>query len=221
MYLLDINFQNHTIVNLVKDALKSKEIYPPRNRPHLEARAQFKHDEHGNMIFATDQMKDKFLEISRRLGRATALHGPRVNSFTQYSLSAELEKNIIDELPNKLSSLGPDIAVQVIKGGKACTPHKDHSKQCSMFYLLTESDVKTTWWQPTSEFEEFQDCRYADPDKIEPVLTEVIEKEKWYIFNNDEYHSIHALGDKDIYRIALLIEFNIPAAELYKLLNND
>ena len=224
MYLEKINFQNQIIESLVREAIAANDIHPPKERPHLESRLLFKKNSSGDVKYTgdvNDQGYAKFTEIARRFARAKELHGLRVQSFVQYSLSDELEKTIINELPEYLTALDPKISVQITVGGRALTPHKDHSRECSMFYLYSEPDVKTTWWEKSSDFEEFADLRYADPDKITPVKTEIIEKDRWYLFNNNEYHSIHALEDKDIHRVTLLLEFNVPMVDLYNLLNND
>lgn len=219
-YLRKINFQNQTITSLVKSAIDTNSLCPPTSRPYLESRKQFKMQD-GKMQYTGDQQDKKFSEIARRLDRAIQLHGTRVKSFVQYSLTLDLEQTIINELPLELSKLNPNIAVQVITGGMACTPHKDHSKNSSMFYLYTEPDVKTVWWDKKTDFEEFDDFKYGDPDELYAVHEEVIETGSWYIFNNNEFHSIHLLENKIINRIALLFEFNIFAEDLYKLFNNE
>lgn len=221
IYLKKTNFQNKSVTDLVGKLIKNKDLLPPTDREHLESRLNFKQNSDGVIVYTGELEKEKFNEIARRLDRALKLHGPRVNMFTQYSLKPDIENYIISELPKTLSELNPKFAVQVIRGGNACSPHKDHSKKCSMFYLYTESDVKTIWWEKTGDFEEFEDFRYADPDQLTIAHDEIIEPGHWYVFNNDSYHSIHLLEDKKINRITLLIEFDITAEELYKLLNNE
>ena len=221
MYLQKTQFQNKSITSLVKQAIDNNELQPPKDRPYLAARAHFKMID-GVMQYTGDAHKDKYSEVARRLDRAIKLHGPRVKVFTQFSLSTDLLDNIISQLPEYITSLNPEIAVQVINGGKACTPHRDHSKQCSMYYLYTEPDVRTVWWEKTMDFEEFDDLKYGDPDKLLKVHDEIIESGFWYVFNNSEFHSIHLLENKVIDRVALLIEFsNITATDLCNLINND
>jgi hypothetical protein len=221
IYLKKTNFQNKSVTALVGNLIKNKDLLPPKDRQHLESRSNFKQNADGVIEYTGELQKEKFAEIARRLDRALKLHGARVNMFTQYSLKPDIENFIISELPKALSELNPKIAVQVIRGGNACSPHKDHSKKCSMFYLYTEPDVKTIWWEKNGDFEEFEDFRYADPDKLKIVHDEIIKPGQWYVFNNDSYHSIHLLEDKTINRITLLIEFEITAEELYELINNE
>lgn len=221
MYLVKTKFKNENITLSVKNAIDNKDLLPPKDRPHLESRTHFKMNDEGVMKYTGDDNVEKFSQIASRLDKAIKLHGPRVKSFVQYSLPPDLEQFVIDNLPIRLSILNPKIAVQVINGGQACTPHKDHSKQCSMFYLFSEPNVKTVWWEKTDDFEEFDDFRYGDPDKLQIVHDEIIEQNSWYVFNNSKFHSIHLISGTLINRISLLIEFDIDAEELYKLINAE
>jgi hypothetical protein len=206
-YISKINFHNDLITSLAKNEIDNNNLQlpTPAERSHLENRLKYKHN-----------------EITRRFERTVALHGSRIKTFVQYSLVHDIKRKIIDELPIHISVLNPQVAVQVITGGQTCTPHKDHSRTCSMFYLYTEPNVKTSWWTKTENFEEFDDYRYGDPDKLKEAHSEIIEPHHWYVFNNSEFHSIHRISNNEINRICLIIEFtDIPASELYKLFNND
>lgn len=218
MYIKKIDFENSDIVSLVKEAVNNKFLRIPEERPYLQSRANIKKEQG---TFESIMEENKIIEIRRRIDRATQLHGKKVNSFNQYLLTTETENLIISKLPDQLITHHPKIAVQIIRGGQSCTPHKDHSKKSSMFYLLTEPDVITKWWEKSEPFEEFNDLRYGDPDKLKLAHSEIIEQGKWYLFNNDEYHSIHAIENRIIHRTCILIEFDISIVDLYKLICND
>lgn len=217
VYLKKINFENPQIISLVKDVILQDRLEPPRNRPHLEARAKLPINP---MKADTSLDTEKTIELKRRFKRAKELHGDRVKSFTQYALPEDIETFIISLLPEKILRLDPTLSVQIVEGGKALSPHKDHSRMSSMFYLLSTPDVETIWWEKSEEFEEFDDLKYADPDKITPVFREVIDKDMWYIFNNDRYHSIHRMGG-DENRVSFHIEFNVSAEELESVMGDD
>ena len=218
-YLRKIHFQNQNITSVVKAAIDKRDLLPPNNRPYLESRKQFKIT-NDTMQYTGEIHNEKVSEVARRLDRAVKLHGPRITTFVQYSVKPELKKIVYDCLPANLSKLTPTIAVQFIYGGQACTPHRDHSKKSSMFYLYTEPDVKTVWWEKISDFEEFDDFKYGDPDKLKLAHEEVIETGHWYVFNNEEFHSIHLLEGKLINRISLLLEFDVTATELIDIIKN-
>lgn len=214
IYIIKTNFSNGTIVNLAKECIDKNNLIKNDNRLHLKNRASLRNSTVDN----TEDLQKK--EIVRRIARARELNGPRVSVFDQLKLPDAVEQKILEQLPEQLLRLNPTIAVQIIQGGTSCTPHRDHSRTTSLFYLYTEPNVLTIWWEKIEDFEEYHDLRYADIDKIKEVKREVIDQNSWYIFNNHEYHSIHAINGAKIDRKTLVIEFNdLSADQLNEILN--
>ena len=218
-YIGIVNYKNDEITGIAKTCVDKRELIQQKSY-HLRTTDSIKKHSEGTTSLTNEVDPEIAAEIRRRFDWVRKTYGKRLEVFNQYSIPDDLDARIHQLLPKEINDLNPQVTVQVCLGGDAIAPHKDHRKSCSMFYLYTQPDVETLWWEKTEEFTEYETLRYADHEKIKVVHREIIQPGTWYVFDNDVYHSFHRLPDKQIKRITLLLEFsNLPAAELYRIAN--
>lgn len=162
--------------------------------------------------------RDTAEELYRRLNRARDLCGgiERLN-FSQRFLTEELSEEFLSLLPEWLKYISPgepSPILQISQNGDFLTTHKGHKRRCSLFMLLQENHQETRWYRNTETFEVVDCLRIPDPDKIEHVVTAVMEPWRWYVFNHFEWHSVHNFQPGNI-RVNIGLDFNnIDADEL-------
>lgn len=137
--------------------------------------------------------------------------------FQQYFLRGPLAGELLAHTPEwlKLNDSEPDCMLQRGHSGDLLPPHCGHHRKCSLFMLLQGSGQETCWYRPTEEFEIIDPLRIPDLDKIEKVVSVVMEPGRWYLFNHAAWHSVHRYSDTGPARINIGIDYySILADEL-------
>jgi hypothetical protein len=160
---------------------------------------------------------EKARELYRRTAQMKALCPGRLIEFTQHFFPKELGDQLISEAPLWLQELSPgepSPMLQVSKNGDYLGTHKGHKRRASLFMLLQGSGQETRWYRNREEFEVIDPLRIPDHDKIEHVVTAVMEPWRWYVFNHFEWHSVHNFAPGSI-RVNMGLDFNnVTAPEL-------
>lgn len=218
-YIGTVEYRNDEITSIAKTCVDKRDLIQQKSY-HLRTTDSIKKHSEGTTNLTDEVDPEIASEIRRRFDWVRKTYGKRLEVFNQYSIPDELDAKIHQLLPKEINDLNPQVTIQICLGGDAIAPHKDHRKSCSMFYLYTQPDVETCWWEKTEDFIEYEHLRYADPEKIKVVHREIIQPGKWYVFDNEVYHSFHRLPEKEIKRITLLLEFSgVSASELYEVAN--
>lgn len=212
-YVSPVNFNDNGL-SAVAYPLISKENLMVRVVNHTSAVNKIREVE-----LSKDLSNNFESEIVNRVAKFRKIAGDR-STFGQFKFNKKIEQDLYSLIPDLVKTLKPELIVQTLKGGDAIMPHKDHTRTASLFFLYTPADCKTVWYEKTKEFEEFENLKYGDIDCLTNVHEEIILPNKWYVFENDMYHSVHRLNGCKIDRVCLVLEFNsITAADLYNLLN--
>lgn len=162
------------------------------------------------------------LTLTRMQARLDA-YDPRwrrtIGQFREMPVAGRLKQAILNELPNGLGDLATDVAVQSRSGpGKRLPPHKDHSRNSTLWLLLSGQGDLTQWHTATSVFETWPYWQFADHKQLALAHEQVLELSQWYVFNNAEYHGVEP-GTSTAPRVTLTIEFDLTAQELYDRIN--
>jgi hypothetical protein len=131
-------------------------------------------------------------------------------TFKQFFLNEALGAALLAQTPDwlKINTTEPDAMLQVGTGGNILPPHKGHHRKCSLFMLLQGGGQETCWYRNREDFEIIDPLRIPDLDKIEKVVTVVMEPGRWYLFNHHEWHSVHRYGTQGVSRINVGIDYN-------------
>lgn len=164
---------------------------------------------------------EKTRELLRRGQQTDKLYPGHIQiEFKQYFLNNEFGKLLLSQTPDwlKISPTEPDPMLQISENGNMLRVHKGHYRRCSLFMLLESDGQETRWYRNTEPFEIIDAIRIPDMDKIEQVVSVVMEPRRWYLFNHFEWHSVHKFtpGRR---RISIGVDFNsIDAAELLQII---
>lgn len=187
-----------------------------------KARIWFEKDPTGETIPEDVLPKDLAREFAKRLKDADDLHGKKTR-LLGFDLPKDVIAKVISLLPQELQDQNPEVCIQEISNGDHVTPHRDHTRRSTLFYIFTEPDMDTRWWSIAEPFEEYSFFRYPDVYKIKETFRGVIQKNQWYVFDNAGIHSAHRLPNKtpaEVNRIQLLIQFhNLGPDELLEIVN--
>jgi len=137
--------------------------------------------------------------------------------FSQHFFPEDLGREIVSLAPQWLQDISPgepSPMLQVSSNGDYLGTHKGHKRRASLFMLLQGSGQETRWYRNTEDFEVIDPLRIPDHDKIEHVVTAVMQPFRWYVFNHFEWHSVHNFAQGSV-RINMGLDFNnITAPEL-------
>jgi hypothetical protein len=141
--------------------------------------------------------------------------------YSRIELPDELKKEIIDCLPEILKSYNPTPVLQIIDG-IGMPPHSDFNRKSSLYYLLTDNNCSTMWFEsngPISLHEHANKYGFfysiADLNNTKLKKTVSLDKNTWYVFDNYSFHAIKS-NDGPMLRKGLQIEFNeLLAKDLY------
>lgn len=157
-------------------------------------------------------------EAYRRIGQMKAAYTGGSIKLQQYAFPDDLAQQFLNTVPQwilDLSPREPTPALQISCGGDYIGVHKGHKRQVSLFMLLQGQGQETRWYRETEDFALIDMLRIPDYDKIEHVVTAVMQPWRWYIFNNFEWHSVHNYSDG--LRINVGFDFNnISTSDLLK-----
>ena len=153
---------------------------------------------------------DKARELYRRTAQMRALCGSELITFDQHFLPDRLDQKLIESAPRWLQELSPgdpSAMLQVSSNGSYLGTHKGHKRKSSMFMLLQGGGQETRWYRNTEEFAVIDPLRIPDHDKIEHVVTAIMEPWRWYVFNHFEWHSVHNFAAQSV-RVNMGLDFN-------------
>lgn len=167
--------------------------------------------------------KEKARELIRRYAQRTkSFPNMSMIEFSQRHFTEHFKNKLLNEIPDwlKLSDGEPDFMLQVSKDGDYLHPHKGHNRQCSLLMLLQANNQETRWYRNTEEFEVIDVLRIPDLDKIEPVVSAIMQPGRWYLFNNREWHSVHNFSNN--IRISIGIDFySVDADHILNLIRKN
>lgn len=202
------NFHVPEILEITREIIKNKE-YSIRPYFHTSMLASLRDDPSGDSLPA-DMPQETKDEWARRLRRATEKFGKRV-IFDVCKVPDDKRTQILNLLPECLKNEEVEITIQDIYDGDFVTPHIDHKRKSSLFYLFTEPDMETVWFKETAPFTFYDEFRYPDMDKIERDFTIVMQKDNWYLIDQEAWHGAHRIEDKytreQLKRVVLVIQF--------------
>ena len=161
---------------------------------------------------------EKSRELYRRIDQMKALcPNQRLIVFSQHFFPKTLEEELVGLAPDWLQALSPgepSAMLQVSKDGDYLGTHKGHKRRASLFMLLQGSGQETRWYRNKETFEVIDPLRIPDHDKIEHVVTAVMQPFRWYVFNHFEWHSVHNFAPGSV-RVNMGLDFNnVTAPEL-------
>ena len=154
---------------------------------------------------------EKTRELIRRKEQiAHEYPGQQPITFKQFFLNETLGAALLAQTPDwlKLTPTEPDAMLQVGIAGDILPTHKGHHRKCSLFMLLQGGGQETCWYREREDFEIIDPLRIPDLDKIEKVVSVVMEPGRWYLFNHYEWHSVHKYQTHGTARINVGIDYN-------------
>ena len=168
-----------------------------------------------------DVSKEALLDLKQRLDNNNPNWAQDTAFFVEKQLNESLQEKILASLHPELQKLKPVACIQTkfarYGPGLGLPPHRDHNRTVTLWFLLEGSGEETIWWETAESFEEYDFWQIADMLKIKQVHRQVLELNKWYVFDHKVYHSVVPLEDVKK-RSSLCIEFdNITAEDLYNL----
>jgi hypothetical protein len=159
----------------------------------------------------------KARELYRRTAQMKERCPGRLIQFSQHFLPDELGQRLVQAAPKWLLDLSPgepSAMLQVSKEGEYLGTHMGHKRRASLFMLLQGSGQETRWYRNKEPFEVIDPLRIPDHDKIEHMVTAVMQPWRWYVFNHFEWHSVHNFAPGSV-RINMGLDFNnITARQL-------
>lgn len=167
----------------------------------------------------------KTREIIRRQQQIQAAYpGQTQITFKQFFVRDHWADQLLSATPDwlKINESEPDCMLQVGQGGDLLPAHCGHHRKCSLFMLLQGSGQETCWYRPTADFELIDPLRIPDLDKIEKVVSVVMEPGRWYLFNHAAWHSVHRYNSAGPARINIGIDYrSIQADHLLQLIKQN
>jgi hypothetical protein len=153
---------------------------------------------------------EKTREIIRRKEQIAKQYPDQQSiTFKQFFLNEALGAALLAQTPDwlKITPIEPDAMLQIGTGGNILPAHKGHHRRCSLFMLLQGGGQETCWYRNREDFEIIDPLRIPDLDKIEKVVTVVMEPGRWYLFNHHEWHSVHRYGTQGVARVNVGIDY--------------
>lgn len=167
---------------------------------------------------------EKARELYRRTAQMKALCRGKLISFNQHFFPEEIGNELVASAPQWLQTLSlgePSPMLQISKDGDYLGTHKGHKRRASLFMLLQGDGQETRWYRNKEDFEVIDPLRIPDHDKIEHVVTAVMEPWRWYIFNHFEWHSVHNFASGSV-RVNMGLDFNnVSATDLVSALQKQ
>lgn len=167
---------------------------------------------------------EKTRELYRRIDQMKNTYDGNIIHFTQYDLPEYLTQELYTYVPNALMNAfnsKPSTILQISKEGQYLGIHKGHKRSASLFMLLQGNDQETRWYRNKEQFDVIDQMRIPDYDKVEHVVTAIMQPFKWYVFNHYEWHSVHKFTE-GCTRINIGIDFfDTSAEELVEIVKNN
>jgi hypothetical protein len=157
---------------------------------------------------------EKARELYRRTAQMKARCPGNLIQFSQHFFPEALGQKLVSTAPQWLQDVSPgepSPMLQVSQNGDYLGTHKGHKRRASLFMLLQGSGQETRWYRNKEDFEVIDPLRIPDHDKIEHVVTAVMQPWRWYVFNHFEWHSVHNFAPGSV-RINMGLDFNNATA---------
>lgn len=187
--------------NILKQALADETVFERRNN-------YYNSSDNKSLVRLIGAEKTREL-IRRKEQIAQRYPDQQPITFKQFFLNEALGAALLAQTPDwlKITPSEPDAMLQVGVGGDILPTHKGHHRRCSLFMLLQGSGQETCWYRNREDFEIIDPLRIPDLDKIEKVVTVVMEPGRWYLFNHHEWHSVHKYGTQGVARVNVGIDY--------------
>jgi hypothetical protein len=114
--------------------------------------------------------------------------------FLQWWLPEELDSEFYSNVPQWVFDISPGepkSTLQSSDNGDYLPTHMGHQRVSSMFMLLQGQGQETRWYRQKEDFKIIDPYRIPDMDKVEHIVTAVMEPYRWYCFNHKAWHSVH------------------------------
>ncbi len=145
-------------------------------------------------------------------------------SAKQWLFPNNLRQELDEVTPDWLRSVEPDTVLAVLqatKGGRYFAVHCDNKRTSSLFMLLQGQGQETCWYRNTEPFDVISPAKIADYDKIEPVLTVVLQPYRWYVFNHAAWHGVSGFVDGGE-RVHVSLDFKyLSASDLVRMVKTN
>lgn len=173
---------------------------------------------------------DDYKAMAKRIGKAKARElnrrklqfqsfnpGLQPIRFLQWWLPQELEAQFYEQVPSWLFALSPGEPKSTLQsghGGDYLPTHMGHQRVSSLFMLLQGQGQETRWYRQTRDFEVIDPYRIPDHERLEHVVTAVMQPFRWYAFNHKAWHSVHQFAPSGV-RVNIGLDFDhLPMHEL-------
>lgn len=111
---------------------------------------------------------------------------------TQYNVKEPLHSKIIDSLPTIFDNIKMSFKAQKFTDGDYMLPHRDHDRTSGLYFVISPPEFETRWYELDGNFEE-RKLKYAPPENLKLMHSEVLQRGSWYLFNNRTHHSVHKI----------------------------
>jgi hypothetical protein len=227
----DINpddFIYRTNLKFGDDVSKSILDQVNKNRDYFQRR--YKYNDGLNYSKTKDLIRaiglPKTKELQRRKNQIESYFpGEEFISFKQYFCGDIFDEQIIASLPDFLKHIAPGKPKPILQisdsedANGILPPHCGHQRISSLFCLLQGGGQETRWYRETTSFATIDPFHIPDLDKIEKVVSVVLEPNVWYVFNHRAWHSVHKFASNGPARVNYGVDFDsISAPELVKLI---
>jgi hypothetical protein len=192
--------------NILSLAMSKPETFPRRNNYKRV-------DDPKEMVRLIGKTKTR--ELLRRVDQQRSLFPGNPINFSQHFFPDKLGAELMSLAPDWLLELSPgepSPILQISSNGDRLGTHKGHKRRASLFMLLQGSGQETRWYRNKEDFEIIDPLRIPDHDKIEHVVTAVMQPFRWYVFNHFEWHSVHNFAPGSV-RVNMGLDFNNVTAE--------
>jgi len=223
-FISQVNGFDYAPRSTVVDAFENKKYVSRLNiNPYLSdyykhsvgALDQIHHESYIDKILATSP--EQYQHIINTVGTSIEDFGyykdlRDIMKIEQSDFINEVDTEIRGHFPKCFEQFETRLTLQKIFSGTFTQTHRDPDRKAHLFYLLTPSNVKTVWYTVRPEYRyvknHFGINSYGSRQAFKQYEI-IIEPDKWYLFNNQDLHSVHnltpELGDK--FRLALTIDF--------------
>jgi hypothetical protein len=148
---------------------------------------------------------------------------PKWTRQTQNLIETSNQQLLLDLLPAQLREHKITFIFQTQDIGHYLMIHKDHERTSGLFYLLTDADAETRFYEPKTDFKIVDKARSASINDVTLEHSQILQKGNWYAFNHKKFHSVHALDvSRPLNRSSFIIEFvDLPYNDLMEILKEE
>jgi hypothetical protein len=138
--------------------------------------------------------REDAIEQIRILQRQREVTGIRMK-YDSYLFTPEVEDAMMELMPQELKNQKIRLSYQHLHSGEVIPPHVDVRRKSSLFFVLSDADMRTVWYKKTDDNLVVNPLFPIDIDKHAPVFETVMDSKVWYLIEQTELHSAHKLDD--------------------------